>query len=291
MYDIIYKTLRNAVNVKYYDHLVNPINFSAINDVSGCNNIETDTRNNSGIVLCSSDYTQRTSQPVSYFKEPNHNYALSKKTYDIDEYVNVFAKHEKLLSEKFDDNIKIIGQIFDTYIIVENGDVLYIFDQHAAAERVIYELYLAQMKYQIVGVQRMLIPENFDLSPSISELLKTSINLFNELGISIEEFGHNSFRITAYPSLLGSTSIGQIVKTIIADIEDDKNMEIEQKKDKIIRSACRASIKAGDNVSFIEAKKLVNDLFNCKHPFTCPHGRPTVYRIFQSELEKFFRRK
>jgi DNA mismatch repair protein MutL len=289
MYDIIYKTLRNAVNVKYNTHLGTPINFSAIDNMSGCN-IETDIRNNSGIVSYSSNYAKWTSQTASYVKEPKNNYALPRKIYNIDAYANVFAKQGKLSSEKFDDNIKIIGQIFETYIIVENRDVLYIFDQHAAAERVRYELYLAQTRYQI-ELQRMLIPENFDLSPSISELLKASIKLFNELGINIEEFGQNSFRITAYPALLGNVSMGQIVKTIIADIEDDKNMEIGQKKDKIIRSACRASIKAGDNVSFIEAKKLVNDLFNCEHPFTCPHGRPTVYRIFQSELEKFFKRK
>jgi DNA mismatch repair protein MutL len=135
------------------------------------------------------------------------------------------------------------------------------------------------------------MPENFDLSPSISELLKANINLFNELGISIEEFGQNSFRITAYPALLGNISMEQIVKTIISDIEDDKHAEIEQKRDKIIRSACRASIKAGDNISFTEAKKLINDLFKCEHPFTCPHGRPTAYKISLNEIKKFFKRK
>ncbi|MDR0820709.1 MAG: hypothetical protein LBN19_04290, partial [Endomicrobium sp.] len=124
-----------------------------------------------------------------------------------------------------------------------------------------------------------------------SELLKANINIFNELGISIEEFGQNSFRITAYPALLGNISMEQIVKTIISDIEDDKHAEIEQKRDKIIRSACRASIKAGDKVSLIEAKKLINDLFKCEHPFTCPHGRPTAYKISLNEIEKFFKRK
>ncbi|OEG71224.1 hypothetical protein ATZ36_15590 [Candidatus Endomicrobiellum trichonymphae] len=228
-----------------------------------------------------------------YLKEPKpkYNYVPLKQIYSIDKYANVFAKQEEFAHGNFDSNIKILGQVFDTYIIASNKGDLYIFDQHAAAERVRYELYLSQMKNQTIKMQQMLMPENFDLSSSISELLKANINLFNELGISIEEFGQNSFRITAYPALLGNISMEQIVKTVISDIEDDKYIEIEQKRDKIIRSACRASIKAGDDISLIEAKKLINDLFKCKYPFTCPHGRPTAYKISLNEIEKFFKRK
>ncbi|GHT04168.1 DNA mismatch repair protein MutL [Endomicrobiia bacterium] len=238
-------------------------------------------------------FTPKIQRPVIYAREPKpkYNYASLKQTCSIDKYADVFAKQEELTPENFDSNIKVIGQVFDTYIIASNKGDLYIFDQHAAAERVRYEFYLSQMKSQTIKIQQMLMPENFDLSPSISELLKANINIFNELGISIEEFGQNSFRITAYPALLGNISMEQIVKTIISDIEDDKHAEIEQKRDKIIRSACRASIKAGDNVSFIEAKKLINDLFKCKQPFTCPHGRPTAYKISLNEIEKFFKRK
>ncbi|MDR1259762.1 MAG: DNA mismatch repair endonuclease MutL [Endomicrobium sp.] len=202
-------------------------------------------------------------------------------------------KQIEIISENFENNMKIIGQIFDTYIIVESYECLYIFDQHATAERVKYELYLSQLKKQNIKIQQMLIPENFDIPYSGSEVLKANISILNELGINVQEFGKNSFRVTAYPALLGNISIGQTIKIIISDIErNDKNIiEIHQKKDKIIRLACHTSIRSGDKISFVEAKKLINDLFKCECPFTCPHGRPLVYKISLNEFEKFFKRK
>jgi DNA mismatch repair protein MutL len=293
IYNIIYRTLRNAV--KSHGNFEIPINFSTIANISK-HGIKTDIKNNSDIVSClpSFDCTLNLQQIGNYNKEDKHNYISSKQTCSADTCINMYAKHKSKLYEKYekiDDSFKIVGQIFNTYILVENKCSLYIFDQHAVAERIRYEHYIAQVKYQIVKIQQMLIPENFDLSSSDSELLKANINLFNELGIIIEEFGQNSFRVTGYPALLCNISIEQIVKTIIAEMEDDKIVEIEQKRDKIIRLACKASVRAGDSISFIESEKLVNDLFKCKYPFTCPHGRPTVYKIFQGELAKFFRRK
>jgi DNA mismatch repair protein MutL len=202
-----------------------------------------------------------------------------------------FAKQKEFAHETFCNDARILGQVFELYIIVENSDYLYIFDQHAAAERVRYEVYLLEVNNQTIRVQYLLIPENFNLPKSSFWVLKENINIFNELGINIEEFGHNSFRISAYPALLGSVSIKEIVKAVISDIEECKNIEIQQRKDRIIRSACHASIKAGDRVFPAEAKKLLNDLFRCECPFTCPHGRPTVYRISLKELERFFKRK
>jgi DNA mismatch repair protein MutL len=309
MYDIIYKALRNAliscahpeIKIAYpssFAELPRDKSETQLRDASI--QMTSKTENFNLLEFTNQKSKDRNAYSIStipqstiYVREPKpkHNYVPSKQNHNIDRYADVLVKQEELTPENFDNNIKILGQVFDTYIIAENKGSLYIFDQHAAAERVRYELYLLQMKNQIVKIQQMLMPENFDLSPSVSELLKANLNLFNDLGISIEEFGQNSFRITAYPALLGNMSMEQIVKAIISDIEDDKHVEIEQKRDKIIRSACRASIKAGDNVSFIEAKKLINDLFKCECPFTCPHGRPTAYRISLSELEKFFKRK
>lgn len=227
----------------------------------------------------------------SFITEPKPSYVPHKQNYNIDQYANLYGRQQELQSENFDNTVKVLGQVFETYIIAQKDGELYIFDQHAAAERIRYELYLEQTGKQNLKLQQMLMPENFELSPSLSELLKANLELFNDLGITVEEFGQNTFRITAYPALLGNTSVEQIIKAIIEDLEVEKNIEIEKKRDKIIRSACRASIKAGDNVSDIEARKLVNDLFKCKHPFTCPHGRPTAYKISLNELEKFFKRK
>lgn len=229
--------------------------------------------------------------PKSFITEPKPPYAAKKQNYNINQYANLYGKQQELQSDNFDNTVKVLGQVFETYIVAQKDGELYIFDQHAAAERIRYEIYLEQTGKQNLKLQQMLMPENFELSHSLSELLKANISLFNDLGISVEEFGQNTFRITAYPALLGNISVEHIIKSIIEDLEFEKNIEIEKKRDKIIRSACRASIKAGDNVSDTEAKKLVNDLFKCNHPFTCPHGRPTAYKISLNELEKFFKRK
>ncbi|MDR2676426.1 MAG: DNA mismatch repair endonuclease MutL [Endomicrobium sp.] len=208
-----------------------------------------------------------------------------------DNYDDFFSDKQINFGYRNFNGIKIIGQIFNTYIVVENIGYFYIFDQHAVSERIKYELYISQMKAQDIKTQRMLTPLNFDIPLSSLELVKANMNIFNELGMILEEFGHNSLRVIAYPELLGNISIEHVIKTIISNIENDKNTVIEQKRDKIMRLACHASIKSGYKVSFIEAEKLISDLFKCEYPFTCPHGRPTAYKISLHTLEKFFRRK
>ncbi|MDR0820368.1 MAG: DNA mismatch repair endonuclease MutL, partial [Endomicrobium sp.] len=193
IYDILFKTLRNAL--MSHGHPEIKITYPTLPDREESAKQEAEGS--------TARYTSKIQQPVIYVREPKpkYSYVPLKQTYSIDKYAQ-----EELAPENFDSNIKIIGQVFDTYIIASNKDSLYIFDQHAAAERVRYEFYLSQIKNQTIKIQQMLMPENFDLSPSISELLKANINIFNELGISIEEFGQNSFRITAYPALLGNIS-------------------------------------------------------------------------------------
>ncbi|MDR2399446.1 MAG: DNA mismatch repair endonuclease MutL [Endomicrobium sp.] len=282
MYDIICKTIRNALVSHAHQEI--KINIETReSEVPKPSNISS-----SFIYQSKKENIFNTSNSV--VSEPISKY--NPKNYSIDKYANVFAKQQELTGDAFDeDNIKVLGQAFGTYIVVENKGDLYIFDQHAAAERIRYESYLSQIHHQSIKMQQLLIPETFDLPPSSSEVLKSNIELFNDLGISVEEFGQNSFRIISYPALLGNIAIEQIVKTIVLDIQEDKNAEIKEKREKIIRLSCRASIRAGDKVSFIETKKMINDLFKCDHPFTCPHGRPTAYRISLNELEKFFKRR
>jgi len=268
VYDIIYKSLKNAIISHAHPEIkINPEpkETGILKPYTGSNfkyqHKKSSSFSNGGSVVA---------EPISKYNPKN---------YSIDKYANVFARQQEFVSEKFDENIKVLGQAFNTYIVVENKGELYIFDQHAAAERIRYEVYLSQVKTQSLRIQQLLIPETFDMSPSGTSVLKANIALFNELGIIVEEFGQNAFRITAYPSLLGNVAIKQIVKTIVSDIEEDKNAEIKEKTEKIIRSACRSSIKAGYSVSFVETKKMISDLFKCDHPFTCPHGRPTAYKF------------
>ena len=273
IYDLIYKTLKSALTTHAHPNI--QLQSEKLKVGSG----NKDTATSYGV------------HSTSHFSHSTLSLKESQKRFTTEQYAAVFAKPQEFTQETFDENIKVLGQVFDTYIIVENRGELYIFDQHAAAERVRYENYTTQLKSQKLKSQQMLIPETFELSASVSALLKANIALFNELGIKLEEFGDKSFRVTEYPALLGNISIEQIVCKVIEDLEIEKNIDIEKKRDKIIRSACRASIKAGDNVAPVEAKRLINDLFKCEFPFTCPHGRPTAYKISLNDLEKFFKRK
>lgn len=189
------------------------------------------------------------------------------------------------------DNFKFVGQIFDTYILAEKENTFYIIDQHAAQERVRYEMFSNQLETKSLKIQQLLIPDVFELSKSKTILLKNYLSVFKNLGFDVEEFGDNSFRLTSYPALLGNNvNFVEIIDVLISFLENEKNTDIEQIKEKIIRASCRTSIKAGDKIYEQQAKSLLRELFACKMPWTCPHGRPTVYTLTLSDLEKFFKR-
>ena len=189
------------------------------------------------------------------------------------------------------DNFKFVGQIFDTYILVEKDKNFYIIDQHAAQERVRYEMFSNQLEQKNLKIQQLLIPDVFELQKSKAMLLKNNLDTFKNLGFDVEEFGDNSFRLTSYPALLGNNvNFIEIIDVLVSFLEEEKTTDVEQIKEKIIRASCRTSIKAGDKIYEQQAKSLLRELFACKMPWTCPHGRPTVYTLTLSDLEKFFKR-
>jgi DNA mismatch repair protein MutL len=189
--------------------------------------------------------------------------------------------------------IRVIGKIFNTYLIIENDKDhnIYIFDQHSISERIQYEQYIKELENNNIVVQKILIPEIFDTSISISKQLKDNLHIFNNMGITIEEFGTNSFKITGYPAVLGHiSSIKTIVIKILLKIKYNKNYKSNLLVNTIVCHSCHTSIKANDNLSNNEIIKLIMKLFKCKYPFVCPHGRPTAYTMSLTELKKFFKR-
>jgi DNA mismatch repair protein MutL len=214
---------------------------------------------------------------------------------EIKETLSMYEPEREQLSALDDigKNISIqpIGQVFGVYILSQSNNELYVIDQHAAAERVRFEKYLADWRKNKVPVQELLFPVTIELPPSQMGIVKENKKLLNQTGWELEEFGTNTFRVTGVPAILGTnfeakTGLGQIIESLI----EEKNLPSQEKIEKIIRAACRASVKAGDTVSNEEAKRLVADLFRCKAPFTCPHGRPTIFKISSLELKKYFGR-
>jgi DNA mismatch repair protein MutL len=234
-----------------------------------------------------------------HYSKPYGKSTYPSKNVTVEDYKNLYATlNERALDNTakqtemiYSDNYKFIGQIFATYILVEKDNTFYIIDQHAAQERVRYEMFINQVSEKALNVQQLLIPDMFDLQASKALILKNQLETFNNLGFAVEEFGNNTFRLTSYPALLGiHINFIEIINTLIDFLADEKTNDIEEINEKIIRAACRTSVKAGDKLLDKQAMELMKDLFACKMPWTCPHGRPTVYTLTQNDLEKFFKR-
>jgi DNA mismatch repair protein MutL len=190
-----------------------------------------------------------------------------------------------------DTNIRPLGQIFNTYALVQYHNDFLIIDQHAAAERVRYERYLEQFHKNQITSQPLLIPVTIDVPPSQALIIKDNSRTLRDLGWDIAEFGKNTLKVSAYPNILGADiEITTVVGNIIGSLSEEKRIEPKEKIEKLIRAACRASIKANDQISNPEILQLAKDLFKCNTPYTCPHGRPTLIKLTKDEISRKFRR-
>ena len=187
--------------------------------------------------------------------------------------------------------LRLIGQFNKTYILGEAYNELYLIDQHAAHEKILFEKYNSEIKNSEVVSQILLTPTVIELSHDDYVHYIENEVVFNNSGFDIIEFGENTISIKEVPILLGKPDI----KNLFNDILDNlKNMgtgkTIEIKYNRIATLACKAAVKGNNQLSELEMKKLINDLRYIEEPFTCPHGRPTIIKITLNELEKKFKR-
>jgi DNA mismatch repair protein MutL len=182
--------------------------------------------------------------------------------------------------------------ISNTYIIAQDEKGLLFLDQHAAHERILYEQYMNKSK-EFLGTQALLIPETVNLNYAQYKVVSERLSVYNDLGFELEAFGGQTIIIRGVPLTL----INMDYRQIIIDFADQYiNFETfknpaELKESFITTMACRTAIKAGDSLNSLEMESLVRDLFRCDNPYTCPHGRPTVFRMNQEELAKKFLRR
>ncbi len=186
--------------------------------------------------------------------------------------------------------LRLIGQIGSTYLVAEGPDGLYLIDQHAAHERVLFEKYKEQVKTQVPS-QNLLLPEVVILPENDARLLEENQEKFKILGFEIENFGPNTFRITALPAILSGSEPEKELRIVIGELETDKETHVELITEKIIARICkRAAIKAGKILTIEEQKALLTDLESCENPRTCPHGRPTMIHLSIDLMERQFGR-
>ncbi|NLJ99492.1 MAG: DNA mismatch repair endonuclease MutL [Tissierellia bacterium] len=187
---------------------------------------------------------------------------------------------------------QIIGTLFFTYILVEDlqSSKLFVVDQHAAHERVMYEKFKEEYKEENISIQHLLKPEIIELSNAETQLVVKNIDLFKKLGFMVEEFGTNSVIIRGVPILFGKPQVKNLFLELVDTIESNIESSYEVKLDKIIKISCTRAIKSGDKMNNIEIESLFKQLCNTKNPYTCPHGRPTIIEISKTDIDKEFKR-
>ncbi len=188
---------------------------------------------------------------------------------------------------------QIIGVLNKLYVLMENADGLVLVDQHAAHERILFEDLQRRMEEQGVAAQKLLLPQTFDLPPRDSDWIERNMSILQKMGIGIESFGPNSFKIDSLPSFLNVSDPTQFMRKVIDDLKSVTNNSSAMRlgEEMIAKTVCRHAVKANDPLRYLEVEKLIQDLLECDLPYCCPHGRPTMIQISLAELEKKFGRK
>ena len=188
---------------------------------------------------------------------------------------------------------QIIGVLNKLYVLMENADGLVLVDQHAAHERILFEELRRRMEEQGVPSQKLLITQTFELPPRDADWIEQNMSILQKMGIGIESFGPNTFKIDSLPGFLNVIDGAQFMRKVIDDLKSasERSSPLRLGEDMIAKSVCRHAVKANDPLRYLEVEKLIQDLLECDLPYCCPHGRPTMIQISNAELEKKFGRK
>lgn len=206
----------------------------------------------------------------------------------INDYVEeqIPVTQEKTIPE-----YRVIGQILNTYVIIEVNNGFYLIDQHAANERVNYEKFSKILNSKI-EVCSLLVPLIISLSPSdIKRLTEDKLLLLKQIGLEIESFGLNTIKVSSIPVFVKEYDEEKYIEELINQAIKDERIDLESLRKHVISTmACKASIKANDKLNEVEMKSLVDTLFKCDNPTCCPHGRPTIIHFSKYDIEKMFKR-
>jgi DNA mismatch repair protein MutL len=198
--------------------------------------------------------------------------------------------------------LRLVGQIASAYLVAEGPDGLYLIDQHAAHERVLFESFMAMRREAIdpsngsqsatIPAQALLQPVSVDMPPASARIIEEQLDMLNRMGFQVEIFGRGSFLVRAIPTLLVGMDPSAALAVIVEDFEEDESPLQAESEARIIARVCkRAAVKAGQTLSAEEQKALLNDLEACQSPRTCPHGRPTMIHLSVDLLERQFGRR
>ena len=243
-------------------------------------------------------FVERKVNDTLTFSDSNKESSILLDMIDLDEDIVIDDKKEikeevkeEIHQQREVPNLKVIGQLHKTYIVLEGDNGFYLCDQHAANERINYEKFNRILNSHI-DVTDLLVPIVMSLSPSdIHKLTDDKMEMLKEIGLSIEPFGLNAIRVSSIPVFIKEQNEEVYIEELINQvINDDKINIISLRKHVIATMACKASIKANDKLDIREMEDLIAQLFTCDNPTTCPHGRPTIVHFTSYDVEKMFKR-
>ena len=238
-------------------------------------NVESNVSN-----LCVNVDNKEENKNIEYIEENQSSF------FDKKEFPNI------TVGEKSEILYKYIGQVFDTYIIIQIKDKMYIIDQHAAHERLLFEEFKENYYATSRNVQMLLIPSLINLTSKEKELVINNMEMFEKAGFILEEFGDNTIKISGVPNIGYDIDYKDMIKDIIDELLGAIKTENSEKEHRFLATlACKAAVKGNMKLNKEEQISLIDKMVKLENPFTCPHGRPTAYEISKYEIERRFLRK
>ena len=197
---------------------------------------------------------------------------------------------EQFLTPEAEKSHRIIGQVFDTYWLIQYGENLYIIDQHAAHEKVLFERMMKNYREKNVTSQMVSPPLIVSLTPQEADLVTRYMDVFQSFGYEISPFGGKDYAINAVPHNLYGIATEELFIEILDNLEEVREKPLEILKDRLATMSCKAAVKGNNHLSYAEAEQLIAELLALEDPYHCPHGRPTIISLSKRELEKKFKR-
>ncbi|MBO5884681.1 MAG: hypothetical protein J6Q51_02690, partial [Clostridia bacterium] len=229
-------------------------------------------------------------QEPEYLKKPVETTLFTFNNNTEEQKIDNTELEQKVYNNLFVSSKKVVGVAFNTYIIVESEDVLYFIDQHAAHERQLFDKFIEQVKNNDVPVQELLVPYILNVNNYEAEFLEKNINILQEYGFEIDDFGKNCYRVSSIPLLLNNINLQNYFDEIFSNMNGVIKKPYEAIRDYFATKACKSAVKAGNILSDKEIDILLYQLKENKNTLLCPHGRPIVITFDKKQVEKMFKR-
>lgn len=257
-------------------------------DLSAFENYEPPKEENAEESIPISQYFRRSAEPVP---ETTMTFCSGRQDAVKAESVGTIESNKRAQQEFIDyKSCKYRAVLFNTYLLYEIQDEVYIIDQHAAHERLIYDDLMQKFRQRSISKQGMLVPYIFMVNAEEKRFIEDNLSLIWDMGFSVEPFGSNSYRVNEVPTDLASINLESFFTELLSDVSELKNVKLADiMKDKIAQTACKHAVKGGDSLTESEREKLM-EMLQGDMGLKCPHGRPICVKLSKSAIEKMFKR-